>query len=314
MIFLFDIDDTLYDLEHPFRVAFEARYGYLPEDIHELFLDFRKYNNEVYEDALKGIITMDDMVIYRARRAFYDHGIEIDDEEAFMFQMTYLEKKDCIRMDENIVKILKMLKENNIGMGIISNGPYEDQIKKLNYLGVEEYISYDNVFISGKEGYYKPQVEIFHRAVSHLVEYRLMSLYKKNSIQEKTNIKNITDKCKNSYRINNKHRKRLFVNKKFRVENEFNMRNIINKKWNFYRGFFSNDENKHSIMYVDNGVYYVGDSLENDILGGFNSGLRTIWLNRRNYDMGVNSSQIDRIATSYDQLYDIIKKIIEKVK
>lgn len=71
-------------------------------------------------------------------------------------------------MDENIVKILKMLKENNIGMGIISNGHYEDQIKKLNYLGVEEYISYDNVFISGKEGYYKPQVKIFHRAVSHL--------------------------------------------------------------------------------------------------------------------------------------------------
>lgn len=164
MFFLFDIDDTLYDLEIPFRVAFKDMFKYEPDDIHEIFLDFRKYNNLIYEKALLGEITMDEMCIYRAKEAFKDHGITVDDSEAMEFQITYLKDKNCITLDPYIEKSLQLLKKNNIPIGIISNGPSKDQIEKVEFLDLFKYVKLENIFISEDIGAFKPEPAIFNYA------------------------------------------------------------------------------------------------------------------------------------------------------
>ena len=164
MFFLFDIDDTLYDLEIPFRVAFKDMFKYEPKDLHEIFLDFRKYNNLIYEKALVGEITMDEMCIYRAKEAFKDHGIIIDDEEAMKFQMIYLRDKNCITLDPYIEKTLKLLNEKNIPIGIVSNGPHSDQLEKVGFLDLYRYVKLENIFISEDIGAFKPEAKIFNYA------------------------------------------------------------------------------------------------------------------------------------------------------
>ena len=164
MFFLFDIDDTLYDLEDPFRIAFKDMFGYEPDGIHNIFLDFRKYNNMVYEKAILGEITMEEMCIYRAKNAFKDHGIIIDDQDAIDFQLTYLRDKKFIHLNSFIEKTLKLLSEKKIPIGIISNGPHKEQFEKAHYLGLDRFVKKEHIFISEDVGHHKPDREIFDYA------------------------------------------------------------------------------------------------------------------------------------------------------
>ncbi|WP_304205692.1 HAD family hydrolase [Peptostreptococcus russellii] len=168
MFFLFDIDDTLYDLEDPFRLAFEEMFPSEVEDIHSIFLDFRKYNNMVYEKAILGEITMEEMCIYRAKNAFRDHNIIISDSEALKFQLLYLSKKKFIRLNPYVQKSLKLLSENNIEMGLVSNGPHKEQMQKYNYLGLKRFIKKKYTFISEDVGFYKPDCRILKFACNKM--------------------------------------------------------------------------------------------------------------------------------------------------
>lgn len=170
-VFIFDIDDTLYDLEYPFKLAFYSMFKVIPDNIHSIFLDFRKYNNEIYDKALNGKITMEELCIYRSKNAFRDHGIFIDDDKAIEFQLTYLREKKNITLENNVENILKILKKNNYTLSIISNGPHKEQFEKFNYLGLEKYIDSNLVFISEDIGIHKPNTGIFDYAKEKILNY-----------------------------------------------------------------------------------------------------------------------------------------------
>lgn len=159
--FVFDIDDTLYDLKDPFVMAFEKMFGYLPHDIDDLFLDFRKYNNQIYDKALNGQITMTQMCNYRAQKSFYDHGIILDESNAQKFQRTYESVKNNITVNKHILDLMDRLKSNNIPMGIITNGPTYDQNMKIDYLGLRSYFDPDLILVSEEVGFHKPDKAIF---------------------------------------------------------------------------------------------------------------------------------------------------------
>src|SRR3712207_3928169 len=159
--FIFDIDDTLYDLKDPFVMAFEKMFCYIPSDIDDLFLDFRKYNNQVYDKALKGEITMAQMCLYRTQKSFFDHGISINEVKAETFQKTYEYVKKNIKPNKCIVEFMDKLKSNKIPMGIITNGPSYEQNLKIDYLGLRDYFDPDLILISEEVGYHKPNIEIY---------------------------------------------------------------------------------------------------------------------------------------------------------
>ena len=59
---------------------------------------------------------------------------------------------------------LDFLKEKNVRMGIITNGPTEHQLKKVKKLGLYDYVDPKHVIVSQATGFQKPEKEIFNLA------------------------------------------------------------------------------------------------------------------------------------------------------
>lgn len=314
MIFVFDIDDTLYDLEYPFKLAFLHMFGYTPSDIHDIFLDFRKYNNELYDQALLGEITMEEMCIYRAQSSFRDHGIIIDKKKALDFQMIYLKSKKYIKLNEYMEKLLILLKSKEIPMGIISNGPHKEQFEKISYLGIERYISRENIFISEDIGFHKPSVEIFDYARSNILKKLDSKENSQNTIFNNNEYKyKQFDKKIYEANLKNKKQKNLLTlsefpedtaniyikngsnNSKITKQNHLNTIKIIkNKKVNHNSDFF-----------------YIGDSYSNDICGAYNSGYRSIWINHRKYSHINMTCRPDFELDSFEKVFKLVSSLID---
>ena len=85
----------------------------------------------------------------------------ITDEEALTFQEVYEAELDAITMHQEVEKTLDFLKSKKVPVSIITNGPTDHQYKKIQQLGLLNWVSEDNIIISQATGYEKPDVEIF---------------------------------------------------------------------------------------------------------------------------------------------------------
>ena len=63
---------------------------------------------------------------------------------------------------DDVISCLTTLKKQGHSLGIITNGDYDQQIEKLNYIGNRQY--FDCVVTSSKAGIAKPNTEIFEAA------------------------------------------------------------------------------------------------------------------------------------------------------
>lgn len=174
--FLFDIDDTLYDLEHPFKNAFSSMFGE-EKYKYSIFLDFRKYTNLNYDKALNGEMTMVDMCRFRSINSFKKYGILLNNHEADNFQLLYESFRKNLHLDKDIENTLKLLKDRGYPLGIISNGPHFDQFQKLGHLNINRYIKDENIFISEDVGFHKPSKEIFDYARKSMIKNTLDNNY-----------------------------------------------------------------------------------------------------------------------------------------
>lgn len=165
---LFDVDDTLYDLSEPFCNAYTELYGQTDQNLLEkMFLTSRKYSDEVYDQALSGEITMEEMYIYRVQKAFADFEKKITDAEALKFQNVYEKYQFKISLSKTMRELLEECRKHWI-LGIITNGPTKHQWDKINTLGLTQYIPAENIFVSQQLGVSKPQKEIFTYACGQI--------------------------------------------------------------------------------------------------------------------------------------------------
>lgn len=74
------------------------------------------------------------------------------------------EELDNICLHEEVKKTLDFLKEKNVPLGIITNGPTDHQTKKLKQLQLNNWIPSRNMLISQATGFQKPEKEIFQLA------------------------------------------------------------------------------------------------------------------------------------------------------
>lgn len=164
-VFVFDIDDTLYDRCQPFEKACEDLFpGKYTSMIRPLFLARSRRGDEVFEPAQSGQITMEEMYIYRLTKAFSDCHASISPEESLQFEKRYQYYQTQISMSPTIIKILDYLKKNEIPLALLTNGPSRHQRIKIEALRLKEYVPEDHWCISAEIGFSKPHLNAF-RAV-----------------------------------------------------------------------------------------------------------------------------------------------------
>ena len=228
---VFDVDDTLYEQIVPFENAFRSLFD-IDIDMEKFYLLSRYYSDVKFEASRNGEMTMDEYHIYRIQEAAKDLGVYLTDEQALSMQKEYKKNQQKLKMSDTTISILELAKENDVKLGIITNGPSEHQWAKIEALGVEKWIPRENIIVSGDLGINKPDVRIF-------------------------------DVMKEKLQLN-----------------------------------------------VDS-LYYIGDSLENDIVGASNAGWNPIWINRYKMKMPKHI-KVYKKTENNNKLFEIIKKIIDK--
>ena len=228
---VFDVDDTLYEQIAPFENAYKSLFD-MDIDMEKFYILSRYYSDVKFEASRNGDMTMDEYHIYRIQEAAKDLGVFLTDEQALSMQREYKKNQQKLQMSNITKSILELAKENNVKLGIITNGPSEHQWSKITALGVESWINRENIIVSGDYGINKPDDRIF----------KIM---------------------------------------------------------------------KEKLQLPNDSLYYIGDSIENDIVGANNAGWKSIWINRYK-QKSPKEVDIYKIVENNNELFEIIEKIFEK--
>ncbi|HHW4958781.1 TPA: HAD family hydrolase [Streptococcus suis] len=165
---IFDVDDTLYDQIQPFERALERHIEVVREQIEPLYLSFRRYADEVFAATAIGKMSLKDSHIYRMKHALADFGYQVSDATALAIQIDYDYFQGQIELSPVFPEIFSWCQAQGIAMGIITNGPYRHQLRKIRTMGLVNWIELEHVLISGQVGITKPNPAIFQ-----LMEERL---------------------------------------------------------------------------------------------------------------------------------------------
>ena len=128
--------------------------------IYQIFIKFRKYSDKIFEASQSGQVTINEMYIYRIQAALKEYYLEIDEAHALAFQTKYYVYQQDITTSNAIKDILDLLKDNHIGIGIITNGPACHQMEKLRRLKMSNWVALEDIYISSVVGYSKPDPQI----------------------------------------------------------------------------------------------------------------------------------------------------------
>ncbi|HEM3485294.1 HAD family hydrolase [Streptococcus suis] len=165
---IFDVDDTLYDQIQPFERALERHIEVAREQVEPLYLSFRRYADEVFEETATGKMSLKDSHIYRMKHALADFGYQVSDATALAIQIDYDYFQGQIELSPVFPEIFSWCQAQGIAMGIITNGPYRHQLRKIRTMGLVNWFELEHVLISGQVGITKPNPAIFQ-----LMEERL---------------------------------------------------------------------------------------------------------------------------------------------
>lgn len=163
---VFDVDDTIYDQQQPFKNAIKSVFPYVKDtDMHALYIRFRFHSDETFPKVMANEWTLEYMRFFRINESLKDLNYPtVSQEKGLLFQKMYEDELDNIVMHPEVKKVFDFLKEKNIPMGIITNGPTDHQFKKVKQLQLENWVPTDNIIISQSTGFQKPEREIFDLA------------------------------------------------------------------------------------------------------------------------------------------------------
>lgn len=158
---IFDLDDTLYDQLEPFKKAAKKNFLFPNSQIEDLYLFSRSFSDEVFHLTHTGKMDLEDMYIYRIQNACAQFGMDLTAKQALQFQEDYAYFQGKIELFEAAKEVLAYCKQQNIPIGLITNGPTNHQWAKVHQLGLTRWISEKNIFISSAVGISKPDVRLF---------------------------------------------------------------------------------------------------------------------------------------------------------
>lgn len=167
---LFDVDDTLYDQLQPFQKAFKKVFPKFNDVlIEKIYMASRRYSDEMFDKAESGAISLTELHTQRIIRAFRQCGRELTIAEAITFQKHYELEQGKISLFPEVEQLLHLLSENQVQLAILTNGPFEHQMKKIVQLNLFRWIQKEHIFISEEIGVAKPEPGAFHYIENKMV-------------------------------------------------------------------------------------------------------------------------------------------------
>lgn len=161
-LFLFDLDDTLFDFSASnawsFRRMLSASDAVVSPD--QVFADFLEIDSGLWKQFEQGLVSRDQLKVERFVRTFAKHGVAMDAEQANQLYLQGL--SEHVALVEGAVEVCKALA--TVGeVGVITNGFEQVQRQRVANAGLQPYVS----FLASSEacGYAKPDTRLFDFAV-----------------------------------------------------------------------------------------------------------------------------------------------------
>ncbi len=167
LIFI-DVDNTL--LDYDAYTEKTLRDGFKRFDLGEFnqhVIDtFHKENDLLWREIEKGILTFEELQKIRFNKVFAALNISFDGE---VFEAYYREElfSSAIPISHSY-EMLEYLKKKGYILAVASNGPYKQQLNRLEIGKMKDYFSY--FFISENLGFAKPAKEFFDKAINEIKE------------------------------------------------------------------------------------------------------------------------------------------------
>lgn len=176
---VFDVDDTIYDQQAPYRLAMEKCFSdFDMTHLNQAYIRFRHYSDTGFPRVMSGEWTTEYFRFWRCLKTLLDFDYrEISREEGEHFQAVYEHELEQITMLDEMRMTLDFLKSKNVPIGIITNGPTEHQLKKVKKLGLYDYVDRKRVIVSQATGFQKPEKEIFNLAAEQFDMNPATTLY-----------------------------------------------------------------------------------------------------------------------------------------
>ncbi len=164
MIF-FDLDGTLLDHEQSVVLAItdflETKKDIFKDKQIDYIAQWFKLEELNYNKYLTGEISYAEQRIERMKGLFHQVNIELTDDRAKEYFNTFLSLyRSNWKLFDDVLPVIKALQD--IPLGIITNGEYEQQSRKLKKTGID---SFFKIFVASSEvGVAKPDKYIFDYA------------------------------------------------------------------------------------------------------------------------------------------------------
>lgn len=175
----FDVDDTIYDQLTPFVKAFQVAFPEISvQKKEELYQLFRRKSDEVFPIFQKKLISESEMWITRMSNTLTAINVQnISSYQILNFQQKYNFYLQRIQPYPEIINLIERCQNNDIHVGIITNGTIVHQSSKIQQLGLTTLVKQGDIFISEQMQVAKPSPEIFISVMHKFDEIPAQSYY-----------------------------------------------------------------------------------------------------------------------------------------
>lgn len=159
-----DLDDTLYDRDNVYKNTYYVmEKEVLRTDIRFTTFNkvFQKYSIIEFDKYTAGEKNKLSYKIDRVKATYSEFGITASEEQVLIFHSLYEYFRNNITLRSHAYEFIQLLYTLNLQPFILTNGPAEDQWKKIKSLGLDTLIEKNRIFISGEIGCAKPDQRIF---------------------------------------------------------------------------------------------------------------------------------------------------------
>ncbi|WMT42081.1 HAD family hydrolase [Paenibacillus sp. D2_2] len=168
----FDVDDTLYDHLIPFRQALQNVLHTNDQFPYAAAYHRMRYYSDYLSAQAGGTPTHGNVLLEMRRNRFKfsleEFGLHLTDSQADMVQEEYLQHQFTIQLFDGAKELIEQLKDRDVTVGLITNGPPQHQMQKITALGIRDMIPADLIFISGAVGITKPDRGLFDHVAGKL--------------------------------------------------------------------------------------------------------------------------------------------------